>query len=888
MKKLVTFIIAVAFLSSCQDKDKEMLHFPYSQWTTGFSGHNLYWSFYDSLSMNSSFIEAPADNWEEWYMNLIRYREVFMEKIKVEEPKIKGMVSEDHPGKIHFDPFGYDLQLMPGEKIEIQGKLRSPEARIKIRPGFEFKTRSEELSYVIRNTIAANDSITFFPSLSPQAFSITTEVPGYNVDSFSVTPVAFFMPAESGKEIPIVIDEIFTGAISNPERQSLHRKISRHLDEERSHPPFKAEEDLHWMHNNYVMGFAFMWDNDIWDFQLGEFRVDHYCNKMLEEFGGLNSVIFWHSYPNLGIDEKNQFDFIKNIPGGLDGFKQVVAEFHKNGVKVFFTYNPWDLDTNPPDDGDAREIAEIINYCNVDGVFLDTWRSSVGGISIYSQEKFIREEIEKTGKKLALLTEILPDFKDLTGFNALTGSWGQEVLPFNYTDLSHIKWLMPWHKQYFIKRMKKNRKRELAHAWVNGQGIMIWENIFGTMNPWHAEDRQALRKMNTIWKRFGHVYLSPDWKPFIPAKNPYAKISAFEARGIKLFNIVNTSDTRLWNLKLEVDTLEGNHFYDLWNGAEVYPSMSYGKHYISLDVNRFSCLLQTDSAIHNFHNILSDQQMESINELPGIFNDRHIRELSLKVPLAHNYKNNQDSLIAEFMLVIPGGTYSFESRHIWREGHCYPDMDAVDNHDLTTSRENGYLEILHYHTEAMDSFHIMPGVVTNAEFELFLDLTDYRPTYERNFLKHWNGSTCPDEIKNEPVVYVSLEDARAFADWAGMKLPTEWQWQKAAEYHPRDFRFNKVFEWTESERFDGHNRFVNLRGGSSDWELTSSWWYFPGAPYGLNAGGPQPFDSHVKYFLMYPGLDRASTIGFRCVWEAGYGNQQFVSGSDNALLNPDY
>lgn len=29
-------------------------------------------------------------------------------------------------------------------------------------------------------------------------------------------------------------------------------------------------------------------------------------------------------------------------------------------------------------------------------------------------------------------------------------------------------------------------------------------------------------------------------------------------------------------------------------------------------------------------------------------------------------------------------------------------------------------------------------------------------------------------------------------------------------------------------------------------------------------GGPRKYNAHVKYFLMYPGLDRASTIGFRC------------------------
>lgn len=70
-----------------------------------------------------------------------------------------------------------------------------------------------------------------------------------------------------------------------------------------------------------------------------------------------------------------------------------------------------------------------------------------------------------------------------------------------------------------------------------------------------------------------------------------------------------------------------------------------------------------------------------------------------------------------------------------------------------------------------------------------------------------------------------------------------------------------VYEGTESERSDGHTRFAILRGGSyfdphanPD---TSSIWY--------NDGGPRPCDHHAKFLLMYPGLDRCSTIGFRCV-----------------------
>ena len=32
--------------------------------------------------------------------------------------------------------------------------------------------------------------------------------------------------------------------------------------------------------------------------------------------------------------------------------------------------------------------------------------------------------------------------------------------------------------------------------------------------------------------------------------------------------------------------------------------------------------------------------------------------------------------------------------------------------------------------------------------------------------------------------------------------------------------------------------------------------------------GPQPLNAHAKFLLMWPGLDRCATIGFRCVKDA--------------------
>jgi len=185
--------------------------------------------------------------------------------------------------------------------------------------------------------------------------------------------------------------------------------------------------------------------------------------------------------------------------------------------------------------------------------------------------------------------------------------------------------------------------------------------------------------------------------------------------------------------------------------------------------------------------------------------------------------------------------------------------------------------------------------VTNSQYAEFLKRSGYEPRQPENFLKHWrNGAPVPG-TEDHPVVYVDLDDARAYAAWAGKRLPTEEEWQYAAQ-GPNAFRYpwghairpavcnagetggttpvrafpdgrspfgcydmcGNTWEWTESERSDGRTRFAIIRGGSY-YEAKGSYWYMD--------GGPHPTNFAAKVLLTWPGLDRCATIGFRCAAE---------------------
>ena len=81
----------------------------------------------------------------------------------------------------------------------------------------------------------------------------------------------------------------------------------------------------------------------------------------------------------------------------------------------------------------------------------------------------------------------------------------------------------------------------------------------------------------------------------------------------------------------------------------------------------------------------------------------------------------------------------------------------------------------------IDSFLIDKYPVTNAQYYEFLTSSGYRPADTTRYLRHWQSGMFKQGQEKYPVVYVSYEDILAYAKWAEKRLPTQAEWQLAAQ-----------------------------------------------------------------------------------------------------------
>lgn len=100
------------------------------------------------------------------------------------------------------------------------------------------------------------------------------------------------------------------------------------------------------------------------------------------------------------------------------------------------------------------------------------------------------------------------------------------------------------------------------------------------------------------------------------------------------------------------------------------------------------------------------------------------------------------------------------------------------------------------HEMYLDAYYIDVHEVTNRAYKQFVDATGHRvPFVDAEWAEpyNWKNGTFPEGRGDYPVVLVSWEDAKAYADYIGERLPTEAEWEEAA----RGGLEGKSYPWGE-------------------------------------------------------------------------------------------
>ena len=694
--------------------------------------------------------------------------------------------------------------------------------------------------------------------------------------------------------------------------------------------------DLKWIRHTYVMHLLMGWNKFYYDNADNKFHFADFLKRGQKLYGGDDAVGIWPTWPTLGLDQRNQFDMFRDLPGGLAQIRRTADLSRELGTAFFICYNPWDESSR--NEGHMTGLADIIKNTGADGVVLDTR----GASSIELQQA-----ADSVKKGVIMYSEGMAVPKDMQGIVS-----GRVHNALYYPPMLNLnKFIKPEFAIYRVAELYKEPiQREFATSFFNGYGTEL--NIFSPGQPdWAEEQYKYLGRTSRILRENTFNFTSKNYSPLIPVTTDKVYANKWTHVEKAIYTIYSLVPEGYKDLLFEVEPREKMHFVDLWHHKELKPVQKDGKYYIEAETDAFN---------KSFLGTNNEGEIDCIAELPVLLNSTLESDILtvgaakgtlikiwagvpdyVKKPIELRPGNHQVSLLKNFgrfegkfiiqlfdndilldeniieikpgtarlatvsekttktgsskgMVKVPAGQFTFKSTH-GDEFISYPNYNEGKTYQMTPF--------------LMDKFP-----VTNAEFKTFIDDSNYSPADTANFLKHWTDGKIPADTENHPVTYISYEDAKAYATWAGKRLPTELEWQYAAQtpdlrtwpwsantknirreqeavtehltvykikgidpsltnlgngvmdpvgkypkgsnpYGLQDL-VGSVWHLTNDIYKSGSYDYIIMKGGSY-YNPTSSWWYVQGGPREL----------HYRQFLLRvsEGFERNATVGFRCV-----------------------
>ncbi|MCY4607620.1 MAG: SUMF1/EgtB/PvdO family nonheme iron enzyme [bacterium] len=574
-----------------------------------------------------------------------------------------------------------------------------------------------------------------------------------------------------------------------------------------------------WVRRCFTAHKILLWDERFHDRRSGTWLVEDYVDAFEARFGSLDGVILWHAYPNLGFDRRNQFDFWRCMPGGLQGLADVTSRLHVRGIRVLLAYNPWDMETRREGRDDAACLADFVTQVDADGLYLDTLSSAGRDLSAALEDARPGIVLQS---QAPVPPERLADHR-MGWAESWDDSWAPGVFANRILDRHHMI--------HVVRRWMADHTPEIQLAWMNGVGMVVWENVFGSWNGWRDRDAVQWNLASQVLRRWSRHICEGTWTPLACMPAPGVFASSWELDGIRLWTLINRNRQPVSGVRLPVSTVAA---CDPVAGRQ----LAIKDHQVAIDIPAAGLGAVVEEAVD------SDFLEGQANRHRQLDHARH--EQSRLVPRARTLPGPPVSgQEPDGVACVTGGLHVRRTRFRLRECGMYESARAGESTGPVLPGLHSMVSL--EFREDLSPFAIDRYSVTVAAYRRFAEETGYSPDAPGFFLE-------PGAGPHEPVTRVDPDDARAYASWLGRRLPTEAEWQRAAEDGLLGDDPVRVWNWTEPEMSDGRTRFCVVKGGSHHHCATSDWYA---------DGGVHDAAFAAKYLLMWPGLDRCATIGFR-------------------------
>ena len=705
-----------------------------------------------------------------------------------------------------------------------------------------------------------------------------------------------------------------------------------------------GRKDLQWFRNKYVVNLMMTWDRRFYDYKDGKFHVQEFLEQAKKLYGGSDVYSIWPTWPTLGMDQRNQWDMFRDLPGGYDKLHEISNLCHSLGTYFFICYNPWDGSTRS-DEGHFDGMTNIIKKVGIDGVVLDTQ----GGSS-----KELQDAADRAQPGVIMYSEGMAVPKDMQGIPS-----GRVHNALYYPPMLNLnKFIKPDFAIFRVADFGQERiNRELYLSFFNGYGTEI--NQFAPGIPeWVNEEYALLGKTSRVLRENTSNFISQNYTPLLQTLKDNVFVNRWDKSDKTIYTVFSLVPEGFSEALFAVDNKPNTHYVDIFNHEELVPQEKGNKWYVpavtsafnktdigtnnegavtaiaalqnSLDVKLRSDLLtfsstkgtkiriwpgmpsydkeykefktnkQTINLIDYFPDFHGKIIVQAFDENEELVDERIVKIQPGSARLASRAEStNPVKKAPKGMVKIPAGKFMCNKYMVGDSFIPYPDAPTLVNEKVD-----------------MPAYFMDKYPVTNAQYKEFMDATSYKPTDANNFLKHWEGGKIVKGQENFPVIYVSHEDAKAYAKWANKRLPTEIEWQYAAQTEKgnawpwiQDKPIQKVEEYVTNtlsvwkmkgidedrcnlgdgklypvgkypkganpygledltgsvwqltnDLYDnGEYRYIMMKGGSY-FLPSSSWWYVQGGPREL---------FYRQYLLrVSQGFERNATVGFRCVTDA--------------------